>query len=181
MTANEQKDYNAHPVLGQELFNALEELQDIGLMVRSHHESFNGSGFPDGLKEEEIPLGARLIAIADFIEHAANSVSCERDIFALTNVRRHADTLFDARLIKHFTMITRILYFDKKKTGSTGEVEINPNELMSGMQISRDLTNARGVLLLQKGDTLDSAAIALIRRMNQTSDEGIWTYVSNTE
>ena len=181
MTANEEKEYYAHPVMGQELFKTLEELQDIGLMVRSHHEAFNGSGFPDGLKEEEIPLGARLIAIADFIEHAGNSVSSERDVFALTNVRRHAGTLFDASLIKHFSMITRILYFNKKKSGSTGEVEVDPNELMSGMQLSRDLTNARGVLLLQKGDKLDSAAIALVRRMNQSSGGGVWTYVSNAE
>jgi response regulator RpfG family c-di-GMP phosphodiesterase len=179
MTANEQKAYIAHPVLGQELFKALEEFQDIALMVRSHHEAFNGSGFPDGLKGEDIPLGARLIAIADFIEHSANSVSSDRDDFALTNVRRHVGTLFDGRLVGHFTMITRILYFDKKKFGSTGEVEVSPNELMSGMMISRDLTNAAGMLLLQKGNRLDSSTIELIRRMNQPSNCGVWTYVSD--
>jgi len=183
MTTNELKEFHAHTVRGQDLFTSLEELQDVGLMVRSHHESYNGSGFPDGLKGDDIPLGARLIAIAAVIEHAASSVSCERDDYALMSARLHAGSLLDPRLISHFTMITRILYFKNKKTNTIGEVEIRAGELLSGMQLSRDLSNVTGVLLLQKGDKLDSAGIELIRsndRMNQLSEGGVWIYVTNT-
>lgn len=68
-------------------------------MVRSHHEAYNGSGYPDGLKGEDIPLGARLIAIADVIEQAANSVSVKRDEYALTSVSRQAGTQLDPKLV----------------------------------------------------------------------------------
>ncbi len=182
MTDNELKEFHAHPVRGQELFTALEELRDVGLMVRGHHEAYNGSGFPDGLKEDDIPLGARLVAMAAVIERAASSVSCERDEYALMSARLQAGSLLDPRLISYFTMITRILYFKKKKSDTTGEVEVPPGELISGMQLSRDFSSATGVLLLQKGDTLDSAGIELIRRnsrLNQTPEGGVWMYVGS--
>ena len=184
MTANELKEFHAHPVRGQDLFHELEELHDVGLMVRSHHENYDGSGFPDGISEDAIPLGARLIAIAACIQHAASSVTEVRDEYALLKVGLNSGTLLDPRLISYFRMITRIMYFDGKKSGPSGEVEVPAGDLISGMQISRDLTNAGGVLLLQKGDMLDAAGIALIRRnskMNPAAPGGVWMYVGTTE
>jgi len=180
MTSGELKVFRAHPLRGQELFNSFEELRDVGQMVRCHHEAYNGSGFPDGLKGDDIPLGARLIAIADVIEHAASSVSTERDEYALMNARRFSGTLLDPRLISYFTMITRILYFEKEKSGTTGEVMVPANELIAGMQLSRDLSNDAAVLLLMKGEKLDVSGIALIHsnsRANRLSEGGVWIYV----
>lgn len=122
MTAKELKEYHAHPAIGQALFSSLEGLQNVGLMVRSHHEAYNGSGFPDGIKGDDIPLGARLIAIATVIERAASSVSNERDVYALMWARMSAGTLLDPALISYFSMITRILYFDKKKSVTRSKV-----------------------------------------------------------
>lgn len=177
MSANELGKFHNHPALGQELFKSFEELNDVGEMVMFHHEAFDGSGFPDGLKGDCIPLGARLVAIADFIENAASSVSGEHAEYSLMKARLHAGTLLDPSLISFFSSITRILYFDGKKSGTTGEVEVPPNELISGMQLSRDLSNEAGVLLLQKGDKLDSAGISLIRRtskLSQSPEAGVW-------
>jgi putative two-component system response regulator len=184
MTSKEREEFRSHPARGQELFHSLEELTDVGLMVRGHHEAYDGSGFPDGLSGEEIPLGARLLAIASVIEHAASSVSSDRDEYALMQLRHHSGTLLDPKLVTCFTMITRILYFKRKKPGAIGEVEVPPNDLITGMQLSRDLSNKAGVLLLQKGDKLDVAGIALIRRnsqMNRPADGGVWMYINNVE
>ncbi|HXE95889.1 MAG TPA: hypothetical protein VN642_05765 [Dongiaceae bacterium] len=96
--------------------------------------------------------------------------------------RLHAGTLLDPKLIPYFTTITRILYFDGRKSNPNGEVEVPPSELVSGMQLSRDLSNEAGVLLLQKGDRLDSAGISLIRRnsrMSQSPEGGVWMHVSD--
>ncbi|MDA8430946.1 MAG: response regulator [Geobacteraceae bacterium] len=184
MSANELEEFHTHPVRGEALFESFEGMQDVGQMVRGHHEALDGNGFPDGLKEDAIPLGARLIAIADFIENAANSVSGECAEYALMKARLHAGTLLDPKLIPYFSSITRILYFKGKRSGTTGEVEVPTNELISGMQLSRDLSNEAGVLLFQKGDKLDLAGISLIRRtisMSQSSEAGIWVYFNNTE
>jgi putative two-component system response regulator len=184
MTANELTEYHTHPVRSQDVFKSLEELHDVGLMVRGHHEAHNGGGFPDGLKGEEIPLGARLVAIADFIENAASSVNGERAEYALMKARLNAGTLLDPKLISYFTEITRILYFEGKKPNSAGEAEVAPNELISGLVISRDVFSTAGVLLLQKGDNLDSSGISHIRRNSQMvppSERGVWVYVNNSE
>jgi putative two-component system response regulator len=179
MTANEQGEFRSHPVRGQNMFKSLAELQDVGLMVRGHHEAYDGSGFPDGLREDDIPLGARLIAIAVFIEHAASSVVDARDVFALMKARLRAGTLLDPRLISSFSMITRLLYFDGKSAGTAEEIAVPPKELICGMQFSRDLSNQAGILLFQKGDTLDPAGVSLLRRMNLSLEGGgVWMLVS---
>ena len=184
MTLNELIEFKSHPERGQELFASLEDLQDVGQMVRSHHEAYNGSGFPDGIREDDIPLGARLIAIADFIERAARSVSTERDEYALMNLRLLAGTRFDPRLITHFTMITRVMYFDKKASSTRGEVEVSSNDLILGMQLSRDLSSDDGVLLLQKDKILDAAGFTLIRHNSRTgklTKGGTWMIVDTAE
>jgi HD-GYP domain-containing protein (c-di-GMP phosphodiesterase class II) len=54
-----------HPVWGVELLAELASPWDIGPMVRWHHERVDGTGYPDGLRGDQIPLGAQVIAIAD--------------------------------------------------------------------------------------------------------------------
>jgi HD-GYP domain-containing protein (c-di-GMP phosphodiesterase class II) len=58
-----------HPLIGAELLNDVPLLDGEGLqVVRSHHERWDGHGYPDGLKGDEIPLGARIFALADALD-----------------------------------------------------------------------------------------------------------------
>ncbi|WP_159446878.1 HD-GYP domain-containing protein [Carboxydocella sp. ULO1] len=62
------QEYNRikdHAVVGAEIIKQVKNLGDAYLMVRHYHERMDGSGYPDGLKGEEIPMGARIIAVAD--------------------------------------------------------------------------------------------------------------------
>ena len=62
-----------HPVRGAELVRHLPSGEAISTIVRGHHEWWNGTGYPDGLKKEQIPLGARIVAIADaYAAHTAD-------------------------------------------------------------------------------------------------------------
>jgi putative nucleotidyltransferase with HDIG domain len=61
----EMKIMRGHPDIGDAIMHDIDLLKKIRPMVRNHHERFDGSGYPDGLKGEEIPLGARIIAAAD--------------------------------------------------------------------------------------------------------------------
>lgn len=67
MSESEAGEYRQHSLRGEEMFKQVEEMSNICPLIRHHHEAYNGSGFPDGLQGESIPLGARLIAIADHI------------------------------------------------------------------------------------------------------------------
>lgn len=57
-----------HPLIGDQLLAPLDELGDVRAVVRGHHERWDGHGYPDGLSAEAIPLGARIVAVADGIE-----------------------------------------------------------------------------------------------------------------
>jgi len=163
MSESEICDYRQHPVRGEEMFSQVEELKEIVPLIRAHHEAYDGSGFPDGLKDDAIPLGARLIAIADLIDKAAGSVSQHRADYALLSAKFHSGTSLDPQLVSKFQGITNIVYFEGKKSGMVSEVEIGPAELMPGMMTSRDVESATGVLLMQRGALLDFASVALIR------------------
>jgi HD-GYP domain-containing protein (c-di-GMP phosphodiesterase class II) len=77
-------------------------------MIRHHHEWYDGSGYPDGLKGEAIPLGARIISIADAYDTMVGQrpyrepVSSEE---ALEEMRRYAGTQFDPELVEAFCRV----------------------------------------------------------------------------
>ena len=66
LTADEFRQITEHPVLGERMLLPLaQESPDVLRIVRSHHERLDGRGFPDGLRGEEIPIEARIVAVAD--------------------------------------------------------------------------------------------------------------------
>jgi response regulator RpfG family c-di-GMP phosphodiesterase len=163
MSESELNVYRLHTRRGEEMFGKVEELSDILPLIRSHHEAWDGSGFPDGLAGEAIPLGARLIAIADFIEKSARSVEQSRADYAMLSAKYHSGTLFDPQLLIKFGAITRTLYYEGKKGGAVAEIEVGPFGLVPGMTIARDVESGSGILLMQAGTVLDRSSIALIQ------------------
>ncbi|MCD6219732.1 response regulator [Candidatus Calescamantes bacterium] len=65
LNLKEWEEIKKHPVIGAEILAPIEFLRDYICIVRNHHERFDGKGYPDGLKAEEIPFYARVISIAD--------------------------------------------------------------------------------------------------------------------
>ena len=65
LTAEEQKIMQQHPVIGEAIVKPVRSLAKVVALVRHHHERYDGGGYPSGLKGEEIPLGARILSVAD--------------------------------------------------------------------------------------------------------------------
>jgi HD-GYP domain-containing protein (c-di-GMP phosphodiesterase class II) len=65
LDVEEQSVIKHHPVIGETIIRPLKGLGDIARIIRNHHERYDGLGYPDRLRGEEIPLEARIIAIAD--------------------------------------------------------------------------------------------------------------------
>jgi putative nucleotidyltransferase with HDIG domain len=84
LTASERKIIEHHTVAGDEILSSIEFPWDIRPMVRSHHERWDGTGYPDRLAGEEIPLTARILRIADVYD-------------ALTTTRSYRSTLSPER------------------------------------------------------------------------------------
>ncbi|MGH7819931.1 MAG: HD-GYP domain-containing protein, partial [Candidatus Binatia bacterium] len=67
-----------HPEIGDRICRPLQSLRDVLPLVRSHHERMDGSGYPDGLRGEDIPLEARIICLADMYDALATTRSYKR-------------------------------------------------------------------------------------------------------
>ena len=65
LTPDEEKIMQQHSVIGEAIVKPVRSLQKVVALVRHHHERFDGTGYPSGLKGEAIPLGARVLAVAD--------------------------------------------------------------------------------------------------------------------
>jgi putative nucleotidyltransferase with HDIG domain len=68
LTPEEQVIMRTHPIKSAELAGKVTELRDVVPLIRHHHENWDGSGYPDGLKADGIPLGSRIIMFADTID-----------------------------------------------------------------------------------------------------------------
>ncbi len=101
-----------HPVIGQRILDAAAALAPVGLIVRASHERWDGAGYPDGLKGEKIPLGARIIAVCDAYD-AMISERCYQHARshedALAELGHCAGTQFDQAvvyaLVRHFQSV----------------------------------------------------------------------------
>lgn len=85
-----------HPVIGSEMVQKINLLRAIAPIIRWHHEYYDGSGYPDGLKGEDIPLGARIVNIAEFIEELRISGLPEEKI--LERIKSESGIKLDARI-----------------------------------------------------------------------------------
>ena len=65
LTPDEEKLMQQHPIIGEAIVKPVRSLQKVVAFVRHHHEKFDGSGYPSGLKGDAIPLGARILSVAD--------------------------------------------------------------------------------------------------------------------
>jgi response regulator RpfG family c-di-GMP phosphodiesterase/signal transduction histidine kinase/HPt (histidine-containing phosphotransfer) domain-containing protein len=86
LTEEEYQLIKSHPVIGSDILKNISELPNIGIGARSHHERYDGSGYPDGLKGEEIPEEARIIGVADTYD-AMTSRRSYRDVLPQAVVR----------------------------------------------------------------------------------------------
>ena len=105
LTAAEESVVRLHPIKGGEIVGQIEELSLVADAIRHHHERMDGSGYPDGLRGEAIPLTSRVIHIADAFEAMTADRSYRQGLgrsFAVAELERHSGTQFDAELTTQF-------------------------------------------------------------------------------
>jgi diguanylate cyclase (GGDEF)-like protein len=102
LTHAELEFVRQHTLLGERILNAAPALRPVAMIVRASHERWDGQGYPDGLRGEQIPLGARIIAACDAYE-AMTTDRCYRRAMghaaARAELRREAGRQFDPRVV----------------------------------------------------------------------------------
>ncbi len=109
LTDEEFAIMKSHPVRGEKIVINIKKLQMISEWVKSHHERWDGKGYPDALKGENIPLAGRIIALADTYD-AMTSTRPYRTALshetAISEIKRCAGTQFDPRLADIFVSLS---------------------------------------------------------------------------
>jgi len=105
LTEEEWEIMRRHPVTGAQIVAPLEFFDDGAIIVRHHHERVDGGGYPDGLKGEAIPLGARIVAVADVYDALTSQRPYRARLThaeAIQVLLRERDRALDCRLVPLF-------------------------------------------------------------------------------
>jgi putative nucleotidyltransferase with HDIG domain len=120
LTSVEFEHIKQHSVKGEEMIKTLKFLVKEAVLIRHHHEKYDGSGYPDGLKDEDIELGARILAVADAFDAMTTDRPHRRAVpveDALNELQLNRGTHFDPEIVACFQDIVKqnpsIVHFQK--------------------------------------------------------------------
>ncbi len=108
LTSDDEQQLRQHPITGAQILSRFPQFSLATSYVRHHHERMDGTGYPDGLKGDDIPLGARIIAVAD----AFDSMSMARPYrgglpmeVVLAELERHRGSQWDEQIVDKLTTL----------------------------------------------------------------------------
>jgi diguanylate cyclase (GGDEF)-like protein/putative nucleotidyltransferase with HDIG domain len=110
LSKDEYELMKQHAVLGAALVREIESLQHLAPFIRHHHEHYNGCGYPAGLSGKDIPLEARILAVADAVEAMASDRPYRKALTPkaiLEELQKHSSTQFDPLLVDAFIRVVK--------------------------------------------------------------------------
>src|SRR5437660_215034 len=121
-----------HPVVGAEILDRVQFPYPVVPIVRAHHEKWDGTGYPAGLKGEEIPIGARILSVVDCLDALASDRQYRRALplqEAMAKVASEAGTSFDPRIVE----LLQARYVELERKAKAQPVRLSP--LSKGLKI----------------------------------------------
>ena len=115
LTQEEYEIVKKHPEYGWAILRKIPSLRDASLLVLHHHERMDGRGYPAGLDGNQIPLGARIVAVVDAFDAMLSSRSYRDGLGVAESLRRldeSAGTQFDKRIVRLFAELARTEFDD---------------------------------------------------------------------
>lgn len=108
LTAEEWEKIKLHPVLGFGLIKEMKLLKEVGNIILYHHEKYDGSGYPRGLKNDDIPLEARIFALADALDAITSHRPYRPEkgfLMAREEILKYSGSQFDPLVVKAFSAV----------------------------------------------------------------------------
>jgi len=112
LTKDEYELIKQHPLKGYKMLKGLSFLENALDCILYHHEEFNGTGYPEGLKGEDIPIGARIIHVADTVDAMTTERPYRKALTletAIDELRKFKGVLFDPFVVEAFLIIQKVL------------------------------------------------------------------------
>ena len=181
LSAAESIIYKQHPFLGRKLIRRVAGLREFGDIIQSHHEHYDGTGYPDGIQGQpasatapEIPLGSRLIAIASDYDNMLYSEVHGENLShedALEALKEGKSTIYDPELVDKFVEVmeeeeTKEKLEELNRPIRTARIE----EVKSGMTVARDVTTIRNGFLLKAGTDIERKHLQSLKEYEKKGD-----------
>jgi diguanylate cyclase (GGDEF)-like protein/putative nucleotidyltransferase with HDIG domain len=141
LTREEFEKMKIHPIVGAEILERVRFPYPVTPIVRSHHEKWDGSGYPDGLKGEDIPIGARILAAVDCLDALASDRQYRRALpvgDAMQKIAAESGVSFDPQVVE----VLRRRYVELESTAQANWVE--KARLSTDLKVERGLEPAAG-------------------------------------
>lgn len=177
LTPEQQRQFHTHPLLAQAATMLVKPLYPTGAIIRQHKEYLDGSGYPLGLKGEQIAFSARILCVvSDYVElirgqYQARQYSTDE---ALSYLKGYASERYEAVVVETLEQTINEL---AQQGSALRDQLVSSQELVVGMRLSRDLINHDGVLLLSAGQRLDATLIERIHELELNFTETLQLYV----
>jgi diguanylate cyclase (GGDEF)-like protein/putative nucleotidyltransferase with HDIG domain len=142
LTPDEMRKMRMHPQLGAEIISNIKFVYPVADSILAHHERFDGKGYPNGLAGKDIPLGARVLAVADvFDAYTSDRIECDATINgAIEAVKEGSGTFFDPEIVRVWESIYRDVVTWSANASSTAYNDIH--RATSEIKILEELAQA---------------------------------------
>lgn len=157
LTDQQREEYEQHPMYGQHIISAVYNLKRTAAIIRSHHERYDGHGFPDKLGGASIPFGARVVRLTNDWDNLLYKYNLKVEE-ASRSISSGAGTLYDPKIIDKFLDFAPDWIKDREQSGNRIRLE----ELEPGMYLKDDILLSNGLMLVPHGIILDQSTIEKI-------------------
>lgn len=167
--------FRRYPMRGEQIVTPLAELRQAGILIRAHRERLDGRGFPDGLRGEAVPLGARIISLAKDIDGLQIGMFGHQRLTsdaARAEVVRQATSNYGTDVVDAYLALVQTATSAPKV-----EIRIAVSDVQKGMILSRDLTTSEGILLLSADKVLDASMVDCIRAFQASDPVGLQIFI----
>lgn len=164
-----------HPVIGQNILMAIEKFKETAILVRHHHECFDGSGYPDRLVGIAVPKGCRILSVVNDYDALQIGTLVQRPLQpeeALAFLVDNSGKRYDPAVVDAF-----VKQIAETKRGGISEIPMRPMHLKPGMVLSRDLLHKDGYLLFAKGSALTADVIGQMVKLEQGEKQNLTLYI----
>ncbi|MFA5265035.1 MAG: HD domain-containing phosphohydrolase [Opitutaceae bacterium] len=155
LTERERQTLHSHPIYSQTLAAYVDPRPGVGEVIRSHHERFDGEGYPDSLSGAEIPWLGRVLGVA--VHYVETGLPRDQ---AIERVLAESGKGLDPEAVRLFLQATNLMHLPKQVK------EVLFDELQPGMVLATGLHSPHGMLLISEGQPLNQAMITKIRNHN---------------
>ncbi len=156
------RQVTSHPMVAEMLLKGFAGFESVSELIRHMHENVDGSGKPDGLIGNRIPLGSRILSAASFYDHYMVSHPDSSILEALKSVEQCGGTWFDENVVSLLSDYA----LSQDQMGDEKTVSCSVFGLKEGMVLASDIYSESGINLLRKGTVLNRDMVNNILRFN---------------